>query len=253
MPRDSEGRARMSEALRQARIDLAAALRLAARYGMHEGICNHFSYMVPGTDDRFLINPQGFHWSEIKASDLLLLDREGKLVEGAAPPEPTAFYIHWRIHAGVPHARAVLHTHMPYATAITTLADGRLEPISQTSLGFYDRIAYDDDYNGLAFDEGEGDRMMRALGNKSVLFLANHGVVVAGQNMHSAFDDLYYLERAAQLQWLAMSTGRPLRRIPDAVIQKTIQQFAKQGDSQAMPHFEALKRILDREEPEYRD
>lgn len=243
----------MSEELGQARIDLAAALRLAARFGLHEGICNHFSYMVPGADDRFLINPQGWHWSEITASSLLLVDRDGTLLEGEAPPEPTALFIHWRIHCGLPHARAVLHTHMPYATAITALADGRLEPISQTALGFVDRIAYDDDYNGLAFDESEGDRMMRALGNKNVLFLANHGIIVTGSNVHSAFDDLYYLERAAQLQWLAMSTGRQVRRIPDAIIEKTTQQFAKQGDSQARPHFEALKRLLDREAPEYKN
>ncbi|HLI11121.1 MAG TPA: aldolase [Alphaproteobacteria bacterium] len=242
----------MSEELRQARIDLAAALRLAARFGLHEGICNHFSYMVPGADDRFLINPQGHHWSEIRASDLLLVDRDGRLIEGAAQPEPTAFYIHWRIHRGLPQARAVLHTHMPYATAITTLEDGRLEPISQTAIGFHDRIAYDDDYNGLALDEAEGDRMMRALGNKSILFLANHGVMVTGRDMHCAFDDLYYLERASQLQWLAMSTGRKLRRVPDEVVRKTAQQFIRQGNSQARPHFEALKRLLDREEPDYK-
>jgi len=242
----------MDERIREARIDLAAALRLAARLGLHEGICNHFSYMVPGSDALFLINPHGYHWSEIKASHLLLLDREGRLVEGESAPEPSAYYIHWRLHRGLPHARAVLHSHMPYATAITTLADGRLEPISQTALGFHDRIAYDDDYNGLAVDEAEGDRMMRTLGNKSLLFLANHGVIVTGRSMHEAFDDLYYLERAAQLQWLAMSTGRPLRRVPAAVAAKTAQQYADEGGKLARPHFEALKRILDREAPDYR-
>ncbi len=242
----------MDERIREARIDLAAALRLAARLGLHEGICNHFSYMVPGSGALFLINPHGYHWSEIKASHLLLLDREGRLVEGESAPEPSAYYIHWRLHRGLPHARAVLHSHMPYATAIATLADGRLEPISQTALGFHDRIAYDDDYNGLAVDEAEGDRMMRTLGNKSLLFLANHGVIVTGRNMHEAFDDLYYLERAAQLQWLAMSTGRPLRRVPAAVAAKTAQQYADEGGKLARPHFEALKRILDREAPDYR-
>lgn len=243
----------MTQELRQARIDLAAALRLAARFGLHEGVCNHFSYMVPGTDDRFLINAQGYHWSEVTASSLLLVDRDGRLIEGAAPPEPTAFYIHWRIHRGLPHARAVLHTHMPYATVLTMLEGGRLEPISQTALGFQDRIAYDDRYNGLAFDEAEGDRMMRALGNKSVLFLANHGVIVTGPDVACAFDDLYYLERACQLQVLALSTGRPLRYVPDEIARKTAQDYARLGDIQTRHHFEALKRILDREAPDYKD
>ncbi len=244
----------MSDALREARIDLAAALRLAVRFEMQEGICNHFSYMVPGRDDCFLVNPQGFHWSEVRASDLLLVGREGQLLEGKAPPEPTAFYIHWRIHRGLPHARAVLHTHMPYATAITSLADGRLEPINQKAVGrFGERVAYDDQFNGFALDEAEGDRMMRALGNKSVLFLANHGVVVTGPSMDIAFDDLYYLERTAQNQWLAMATGQPLRMIASEVAAKTARQYLELGNYQAKPHFAALKRILDREEPDYKD
>lgn len=239
--------------IREARIDLAAALRLAARFDMQEGICNHFSYMVPARNDCFLVNPQGMHWSEITASDLLLVGQDGTLIEGSAPPEPTAYFIHWRMHHGLPHARAVLHTHMPYATAITSIAGGRLEPINQKAVGrFGERVAYDDDFNGFALDEAEGDRMMRALGNKSVLFLANHGVIVTGPDMSLAFDDLYYLERTAQNQWLAMSMGRPLRMIPEAIARKTAQQYQEMGNQQARPHFAALKRILDREEPEYR-
>ena len=155
--------------IREARIDVAAALRLAARFDMQEGICNHFSYMVPGRNDCFLVNPQGLHWSEVTASDLLLIGDDGLLIEGDAPPEPTAFFIHWRIHHGLPHARVVLHTHMPYATAITSIAGGRLEAINQKAVGrFGERVAYDDDFNGFALDEVEGVRMMRALGNKSV-------------------------------------------------------------------------------------
>jgi ribulose-5-phosphate 4-epimerase/fuculose-1-phosphate aldolase len=188
------------------------------------------------------------------ASDLLLVGQDGTLIEGTSPPEATAFFIHWRIHHGLPHARAVLHTHMPYATAITSVADGRLEPINQKAVGrFGERVAYDEGFNGFALDEAEGDRMMRALGNKSVLFLANHGVIVTGPDIAIAFDDLYYLERTAQNQWLAMSMGRPLRIIPDAIARKTAQQYRELGNPQARPHFEALKRLLDREEPEYKD
>ena len=140
---------------------------------------------------------------------------------------------------------------MPYATALTTVENGRLEPTNQTSLMFHDRIAYDDDYGGLALDADEGKRMCAALGNKQILFLANHGVIVTGGSVAEAFDRLYYLERAAMIQVLAMSTGRPLKRVPEAMIEKTVAQLAA-GGTQTVAHMEAIKRILDdREAPEY--
>lgn len=244
----------MTDAVREARLDLAAALRLAARFDMQEGICNHFSYMVPGRDDCFLVNPQGLLWSEITASNLLLLGHDGSVIEGEGTPEPTAFFIHWRIHCAVPHARAVLHTHMPYATAITSIAGGRIEPISQNAVGrFGERIAYDDEFNGFVLDESEGDRMAQALGNKSVLFLANHGAIVTGPDVATAFDDLYYLERTARNQWLAAAMGRQLRVISPQVARKTAQQYGDGVNELARPHFAALRRLLDREEPQYRD
>lgn len=233
-----------------ARIDLAAALRLAARYGFHEGICNHFSLALPGAHDRFLLNPYGIHWSEIRASDLLVVDSGGKLIAGQGTAEPTAFFIHSRVHRGNAGASCVMHTHMPYATALTTLANGRLEWISQTSARFYGRIAYYDEYNGLALDDAEGDRITAALGGQRVLFLANHGVIVTGDTVAQTFDDLYYLERVCQLQVLAHQTGRPLRRLSHAMMRETAQQMA--ADQQSAPdHFAALKRLLDRDEPDY--
>ena len=243
------------DARRRSRIDLAAALRWAVRMGFHEGICNHFSAVVPGENDRFLINPHGYHWSEIRASDLVEVDAEGKALDGSEPPEPTAFFIHYHIHRLVPDARVVLHTHMPYATALTMLEDGRLEPTLQTSLKFYDAIAYDDLYNGLALDDSEGERIAAALQTgKRVAFLANHGVVVTGRTIAQAFDDLYYLERACQAQVIAMSTGRPIRRIPQDVARMTADQMASDTErAQAVRHFETLKRLLDRDEPDYRD
>ncbi len=239
--------------LRQARIDLAAALRWAERHGFSEAICNHFSFMVPGTTDRFLINPQGRHWREITASSLLLVGSDGKLIEGDAPPEPTAFYIHWRLHVAAPQARCVLHTHMPYATALTMLEEPEIVPALQTSLMFHDQVAYDPDYNGLAFDESEGDRMASKLGNRSVLMLANHGVIVTGQTVHEAYDRLYYLERACMTQVLAMSAGKRLKLVKPEVARKTAEQMASAVNAkQTYGHFEALKRILDKEAPDYR-
>ena len=232
----------------QARIDLAAALRWAARLNLNEGVCNHFSVAVPGTDDRFLINPQGMHWSEVTAGDIVMTDARGEIIEGRHPVEPTAFYIHGRVHLGKPSAQAVLHTHMPYATALTTIEGGRLEMCTQNALRYHGRIAYDEEYGGLALDESEGDRICAAMGDADIAFLGNHGIIVTASTVAMAFDEMYYLERACMVQVLAMSTGRKLSIVPEELAARTAQQM--QGESQqAFFHFEALKRMLDRDEP----
>ena len=161
--------------------------------------------------DRFLINPYGWHWSEITASSLVLCDAEGRVLEGDNTVEPTAFFIHSRVHLAAPQAVCVLHTHMPYATALTLRQNGRLEMCEQNALIFYGRLAYDDEYGGLALDGSEGDRIAARLGNASALMLASHGVIVTGRSVAQAFTDLYYLERAAQAQVLAASGGHALR------------------------------------------
>ena len=235
----------------RARTDLTAALRWASRLGYGEGVCNHFSMEVPGQDGRFLINPQGLHWSEVTPADLAVVDARGRKVSGRHSIEPTAFFIHGSIHRGKPTARCVLHTHMPYATALTVIQGGRLEWVSQNALRFYDRVAYDDDYNGLALDDVEGERMCAKLVHADVLFLANHGVIVTGSTIAGAFDDLYYLERACMLQVLAMGTGRALRTVRETVAAKTGRQMSEEA-AQAQLHFDALKRLLDRDEPGWR-
>lgn len=237
------------EDVRQARIDLAAALRMAVRTGMHEGICNHFSVMLPG-NDCFLLNPYGLHWSEIRASDLLVVDEKGRVLEGEGEAEATAFYIHSRIHFANPRATCVLHTHMPYATALTMIEGGCLEWAGQTAVLFYDDVAYDRAYNGLVLDDSEGDRIAAALGDKRVLFLANHGVIVVGRSVAEAFNDLYYLERACQAQVLAMSTGRKLLEVPRNVAEG-MNANSTEWSRQGRLHFAALKRLLDRDEPDY--
>lgn len=197
---------------RAARVDLAAAFRMAVRLDLHEGVCNHFSVMLPD-GRKFLLNRYGLHWSEVSASNLLALDADGKLLEGEGEFEKTAFYIHSRIHLAHPHATCVLHTHMPHATALTLIEGGRLEMVEQNALRFHDDIAYDDTYNGLVVDTAEGDRLARVLGAKRVLFLANHGVIVVGPSVAEAFDLMYYLERACRLQVLARSMGGKLRAV----------------------------------------
>jgi ribulose-5-phosphate 4-epimerase/fuculose-1-phosphate aldolase len=133
--------------LQELRVDLACSLRWAARMGMNEGVDNHFSLAVPDEDgvvrgNRFLINPYGWHWSEITASSLVLCDVEGNVLEGDNEVEDTAFYIHSRVHNAAPHAVCVLHTHMPYATALTLLEGGRLEMCEQNALMFDERSGF---------------------------------------------------------------------------------------------------------------
>jgi len=241
------------EAQRRARIDLAACHRLAAHFGFNEGIDNHMTMLVPGFADRFYLAPFGLLWSEVKASDLLEVDFTGKLLAGRGLVEDTALYIHASTHR-VSSQVCVLHTHMPYATALGMIAGGRVETASQSAIGFHDDVAYAD-YNGLALEFAEGERMARALGTKSVLMLRNHGVLVIGESLAEAFERLYFLERACQAQVLALSTGRALAVLPEPVIRATLGQFAGctsvGGQNRAQLHFEALKRLLDRQQADY--
>ena len=242
----------------QMRIDLAVSLRWAARLGLNEGVDNHFSMAVADEDgavrgDRFLINPVGWHWSEITASSLVLCDADGTVLEGENEVEDTAFYIHSRVHLGCPSATVAMHTHQPHATALTLLEGGRLEMCEQNALMFDERIAYDDEYEGLALDAGEGDRLARKMGNRSLLLMASHGVLAVGPSVAECFNDLYYLERAAQFQVLARATGGNLRTISQEVRDRVRQQMGAERVSVAQRHFTALRRMLDREEPEYRN
>ena len=244
----------MRNDLQQDREDLTAALRYAAKLGLNEGICNHFSLAVSDDGKEFLVNPQGLHWSEITASDIVLCHRDGRVLDGKHEVEATAYYIHAPIHTNRPEARAVLHTHMPYSTSLTIVEGGRLEMVEQGALRFSDRIAYDDTYGGVALDADEGDRIADAMEDKPIAFLGHHGVVVTSDTMAKAFDDLYYLERAAQLQVLAKAQGRPFRAIPHDVVEKTARQINEESDlTQVQSHFDAIKRMLDRDDPAWRE
>lgn len=237
----------------QARIDLAACFRAASRFGMHEGVCNHLSAMVPGRDDLFLVNPDGFAFSEITASRLLICDFHRHVVAGDGAPEDTAFFIHARVHMRQPRARAAFHTHMPNATALTMVEGPPLLWAGQSSLKFYGRTVVDDAYNGLALDETEGDRIAAGLGDADIVFMKHHGVLVVGPSIAKAWDDLYYLERACEVQRLAQSTGRPLQPIPAEVAARTARQMRRAGGrNSAALHLASIKRQLDREAPEYR-
>lgn len=240
-----------ADAVRQARVDLAACFRMAARLGLHEGICNHLSAVVPGREDLFLVNPYGMAFSEITASSLLVCDFNGNVVAGQGTPEATAFFIHARLHMKHPRARAAFHTHMPNATALSMLEGPPLVWAGQTALKFYGRTAIDEDYNGLALDEAEGDRIAAAMGEADIVFMKNHGVMVVGPSIAEAWDDLYYLERACEVQRLALATGRSLKAVPAELAQRTYEQMREGDRESARLHLESVKRILAREEPGY--
>lgn len=229
--------------VRRLRDDLSLALRAAAHHGLAEGVCNHFSVALPDDSRRFLINPRGLHWSEVGADDVVLVDEHGRVLDGRHRVEPTAMFIHASVHriAALP---VVLHTHMPYATALTLTQDRALDPCSsQGAMRFWGRIAVDAAYNGLALDWTEGERIARAMRGKDVAFLGNHGVIVGGATVAHAYDDLYYLERACLHQVLAMSTGRPLAPVDkglSAHVARQIQGEREQSDL----FFEALRRIV---------
>ncbi len=237
----------------QARIDLAAAFRWAVRLNMHEATANHFSLAVSENGRQFLLNPRGRHFSRLRASELLLLDADNpNTITGENSPDATAWYLHAHLHQHLPQARCILHTHMPYTTTLACLHDFEFLMLDQNACRFYERIAYDRDYAGMALDDQEGKRVAHLLGNdKSVLFMGNHGVIVVGPSLAEAFDELYYLERAAQVQIMALSTHQKLAIIPDAVAALACEQWLEYPQFSEL-HFNALKEILDEEEPTFR-
>lgn len=248
----------LAERRRQARIDLAAAHRLAVRDGFNEGIFNHFTLRVPGTTDRYYQIPFGLHWAEVTASCFMEVGYDGAVRAGEGHVERSCYCIHAPMHRLLPDAAAVFHTHMPYTSALARLEDPQILPIGQTELGTLMQTAYDDIYTGPAFDPAEGERLAGVIGASTVLIMANHGVATVGRTVAEAYDRLYYMERVAQVQLFAMWTGRPLKHLPAEVVDHTISTYRStapkyDGKSNAEWHFAALKRLLDRKEPDYRD
>ena len=240
----------MNTNLQKDRTQLALAIRLAERFGFHEGICNHFSLRVDDSgQERYLINPYGTHWSQIEAESLLLIDGDGAVLEGDGEVEDTARFIHVAGHRANPRHKALFHTHMPYATVLTMLegAGRQLAMAHQTAIRFHGRMAYEGSFGGLAHDETEGERLAARAAEQpevDVIFLANHGVIVGAPSVALAFDDLYYLERASRQQVLAMQTGQGLREIPDQMVELTSRQIRKDLDLNADKHFQSLAKVM---------
>ena len=226
------------------RAELSDALRLAAKFDLHEAVANHFSVAASEDGRRFLMNPRWRHFSQVRAADLLLLDVDDPAaMDGPDAPDPSAWCIHSRLHADVPEARCVLHVHSPYATVLACLEDPTLLPIDQNCARYFNRVAYDPTYGGIADNDSEARHIVAAIGDRRRLLLANHGVIVVAPTVAEAFDDLYYLERACRTLVLAYSTGQKLRVLSDAIAEKTARDWEDYGDA-ATAHFDELRRTL---------
>jgi ribulose-5-phosphate 4-epimerase/fuculose-1-phosphate aldolase len=233
------------------RTELAAAYRIAALENLDDGVFNHFSCAIPGEPGHFLLKPFGPLFEEATASGLIKVDLDGRVVAGAGHWEPTAFFIHSRIHRAIPHAHCIMHSHMPYATALASLADMRVLPINQSSMRYVERTAYLETYGGLVLDEFEAEQIVAAFFDKDVLLMANHGVMIIGRSVAECLYDLHYFEIAARDQWLARNSGEALRFISPETAARTTAQMVEERHMAAQTHLAAMMRRLDRCNPGY--
>lgn len=236
---------------REARVELAALFRACALHDFHEGIDNHCSHAIPGTRDRFLLNPYGPHWSELTASDLLTVSPDGRVV-GDGEAETTAFALHAAIHSARPDATVVAHVHMPFATALSCTEDGLDTRLSQNASKFHGgRYVYHREYGARFLDPAECEPIAELIADGTrVVLLANHGVLVVGESVARAWWDLYFFERAAQVQVLAASTGHRLTPMPEAIAARSAEQFEDERDDAPLT-WAAVRRRLDRALPGY--
>jgi ribulose-5-phosphate 4-epimerase/fuculose-1-phosphate aldolase len=244
---------RALDPLTQARVQLAAAHRLAVLDELDEGIDNHFTVTVPGRSGQYLILPFGLHWSEARASDMIVFDETGKTLEGEGVVELSAQCIHAPIHR-ITGAKVVLHTHQTWALALNMLKDNRLLPANQTAAFFHGHIAYDDHYCGTADFLSEGERLAAVMGDKYIVFMKNHGVLVTGDTIAQAYRRLYKLERVCRTQVLAMGAGRPLEVLSEEIVANVQLPPVNDRHSRAERerlYFEAMMRVLDRDLPGY--
>ena len=236
------------------RQDLAAAFRWTVRLNLHEAVANHFSLATNADGTRFLINPNGRHFSRITASSLVEIDaNDPATLSRPDAPDPTAWGLHGSIHRALPHARCVMHVHSIHATVLASLADSRLPAIDQNTAMFHNRHVVDDHYGGMAFEE-EGARCAQLLSDPKIttMVMGNHGVLVIGATVAETFNRLTYFERAAETYIRALQTGRPLRVLPDEIAEKTAREWETYPGF-ADAHLRELRAILDAEDPSYAD
>ncbi|NQW10981.1 MAG: class II aldolase/adducin family protein [Alphaproteobacteria bacterium] len=237
----------------QTRVDLAACYRLVAHFGWIDLIYNHISARVPGPEEHFLLNPYGFMFEEVTASSLVKIDLDGNVVMDT-PFEVNAagFTIHSAVHMARPDVACVIHTHTHAGMAVSAQEDGLL-PLTQNALMFHgDRLAYHD-YEGIAFDLTERERLIADLGDRFAMILRNHGLLACGRTIPEAFEILQNLEHACAAQIAAQAGGGPLITPSEAVCRHTADQFwSSTGDrGYGVRAWPAMLRLMNRHNPGY--
>ncbi len=254
-PPDPEWRARLETEWR-IRCDLAALYRLVAHHRWTDFIYTHISARLPGPDHHFLINKYGVNFHEMRASDLVRIDLDGKVVEDsgktARDVNAAGFTIHSAIHMARPDLMCVVHTHSTAGIAVSAMKEGLL-PLSQHAMKFHNRLAYHD-YEGVALDLNERGRLVRDLGEHKAMILRNHGLLAGGTSIAEAFHQLYMLERACAAQVAALSCGRELIIPPENVCQHASDQFKsfEKDEAHYTMLWDAALRLIENGEPEYR-
>jgi len=234
---------------RDVRVQLAACYRLIAHFGMDDLVYTHISARVPGAENQFLINPYGLMFNEITASSLVKIDYDANIVdESPYEVNRAGFVIHSAIHMERPDVNCVLHTHTRAGITISCLKEG-LMPLNQIALGFYGRVAYHD-YEGVATNLDERERLVRDLDEKSVMILRNHGLLTAGRTVPEAFQLMYYLEQSCRIQADVMATGGTINAVSEATAEYTARQFDQMPRGKR--EWPALLRLLDAKDPSYR-
>ena len=252
---DDHIRGAVSEEEWAIRVDLAAAYRLVAHYGWDDLIFTHLSARVPGPEHHFLINPYDMMFEEITASSLVKIDVDGQpVVPTAHPVNPAGFTIHSAIHMAREDAHAVMHLHTPAGQAVSAMAEGLL-PHTQTAMIAKHNVAYHE-YEGIATDLDERERLVEDLGEKHAMILRNHGTLAVGQSVADCFMRLYFLERACDAQVKMLSAGRENLHTPQQGVEGKVETQSPPGGMAMVAQslaWPALLRKLDRIDPSYKN
>lgn len=240
---------RVSDGEWQARVDLAALYRLVALYGWDDLIDTHISARVPGPEHHFLLNPYGLFWEEITASSLVKVDVDGKILQDTPYfVNAAGFTIHSAVHMAVEEAHYVMHLHSEYGVAVSAQQEGLL-PLSQTALIALPKLAYHD-YEGIALNLDERQRLVADLGDKPLMMLRNHGTLSLGKTAGDCFRAMYNLEQACRMQIHAMAAGREKVLLAPAASQEVVREQTSRGVGGALAWPGLLRRLV-RHSPGY--
>jgi ribulose-5-phosphate 4-epimerase/fuculose-1-phosphate aldolase len=233
----------------KARVELAATFRIANRLGWNEGIANHFSVQVG--DDRFLLNPYELHFREITASNLLLVNGKGDIISGEGQVRRVAFYLHPRLHTLLPSAKAIIHAHPPYATAIACVKGGRMDTSHAIAMGLAKQVHYEDTMSG-PVDEEAIQKLAKEVGRKTVIMHAMHGMTTVGATVADAFDSFYFMERWAMYTVIARQMGQPVHSLDPSILRDSPTRDKGLTPPATQAHLNAWMRVLDKDEADYK-